>query len=100
MFGIHILTNKEKESEIFKYTPSITYYLYTDRLGSGSAVTDGRGEAVHMPYGDTLLDLSKRRLRDALRVCRIHKLYLILYEFLSTLFHLDIEQNNKINGRY
>ena len=33
MFGIHILTNKEKESEIFKYTPSITYYLHTDRLG-------------------------------------------------------------------
>ena len=62
MFGIHILTNKEKESEIFKYTPSITYYLHTDRLGSGSAVTDGRGEAVHvlgyMPYGETLLDLS------------------------------------------
>ena len=38
------------------------YYLHTDRLGSGSAVTDGRGEAVHvlgyMPYGETLLDLS------------------------------------------
>ena len=37
-------------------------YLHTDRLGSGSAVTDGRGEAVHvlgyMPYGETLLDLS------------------------------------------
>ena len=62
MFGIHILTNKEKESEIFKYTPSITYYLHTDRLGSGSAVTDDRGEARHilsyMPYGETLLDLS------------------------------------------
>ncbi len=38
------------------------YYLHTDRLGSGSAVTDGRGEAVHVlgyiPYGETLLDLS------------------------------------------
>ena len=37
-------------------------YLHTDRLGSCSAVTDGRGEAVHvlgyMPYGETLLDLS------------------------------------------
>ena len=37
-------------------------YLHTDRLGSGSAVTDGRGKAVHilgyMPYGETLLDLS------------------------------------------
>ena len=37
-------------------------YLHTDRLGSDSAVTDGRGEAVHvlgyMPYGETLLDLS------------------------------------------
>ena len=80
------------------------FYYHTDRLGSGSAVTDGSCKAVHilgyMPYGDTLLDLSKRRLRDALRVCRIHKLYLILYEFLSRLFHLDIEQNNKINGRY
>ena len=63
MFGIHILTNKEKESEIFKYTPSITYYLHPDRLGLGSAVTDGRGRAVHvlgyMPYGETLLDLSQ-----------------------------------------
>ena len=41
----------------------IFYYLHTDRLGSGSAVTDGRGEAVHvlgyMPYGETLLDLSQ-----------------------------------------
>ena len=40
-----------------------SYYLHTDRLGSGSAVTDGRGEAVHvlgyMPYGETLLDLSQ-----------------------------------------
>ena len=39
------------------------YYLHTDRLGSGSAVTDGRGEAVHvlgyMPYGEALLDLSQ-----------------------------------------
>ena len=38
-------------------------YYHTDRLGSGSAVTDGRGEAVHvlgyMPYGETLLDLSQ-----------------------------------------
>lgn len=37
-------------------------YLHTDRLGSDSAVTDGRGEARHilsyMPYGETLLDLS------------------------------------------
>ena len=37
-------------------------HAHTDRLGSGSAVTDGRGEAVHvlgyMPYGETLLDLS------------------------------------------
>ena len=37
-------------------------YLHTDRLGSSSAVTDGRGKAVHilgyMPYGETLLDLS------------------------------------------
>ena len=36
-------------------------YLHTDRLGSSSAVTDGRGKAVHilsyMPYGETLLDL-------------------------------------------
>ena len=43
-----------------KYPES--YYLHTDRLGSGSAVTDGRGRAVHvlgyMPYGETLLDLS------------------------------------------
>lgn len=39
------------------------YYLHTDRLGSCSAVTDDRGEAVHvlgyMPYGDTLIDLSQ-----------------------------------------
>ncbi len=39
-----------------------SYYLHTDRLGSGSAVTDDRGEARHilsyMPYGETLLDLS------------------------------------------
>ena len=31
-------------------------YLHTDRLGSGSAVTDGSGKAVHvlgyMPYGE------------------------------------------------
>ena len=40
-------------------------YLHTDRLGSGSAVTDGRGEArgetrhilSYMPYGEPLLDL-------------------------------------------
>ena len=42
--------------------PNEFYYLHTDRLGSGSAVTDGSGEAVHvlgyMPYGETLLDLS------------------------------------------
>lgn len=42
--------------------PNEFYCLHTDRLGSGSAVTDGRGEAVHllgyMPYGETLLDLS------------------------------------------
>ena len=42
--------------------PNEFYYLSTDRFGSGSAVTDGRGEAVHvlgyMPYGETLLDLS------------------------------------------
>ena len=41
----------------------ISYYLSTDRLGSGSAVTDGRDRAVHllgyMPYGETLLDLSQ-----------------------------------------
>lgn len=49
------------------YTKDISMWLYiylhTDRLGLGSAVTDGRGEAVHtlgyMPYGDTLLDLSQ-----------------------------------------
>ena len=38
-------------------------YAHTDRLGSSSAVTDGRGRAVHllgyMPYGETLLDLSQ-----------------------------------------
>ena len=38
-------------------------YYHTDRLGSGSAVTDGSGKAVHvlgyMPYGETLLDLSQ-----------------------------------------
>ena len=40
---------------------SILLYIYlpTDRLGSGSAVTDGSGKAVHvlgyMPYGETLL---------------------------------------------
>ena len=42
---------------------SLYIYLHTDRLGSGSAVTDGMGEAVHvlgyMPYGETLLDLSQ-----------------------------------------
>ena len=41
---------------------SLYIYLHTDRLGSGSAVTDRSGEAVHvlgyMPYGETLLDLS------------------------------------------
>ena len=47
-----------------KYVSILLYiYLHTDRLGSGSAVTDGRGEAVHvlgyMPYGETLLDLSQ-----------------------------------------
>ena len=46
-----------------KYVSILLYiYLHTDRLGSDSAVTDGRGEAVHvlgyMPYGETLLDLS------------------------------------------
>ena len=44
---------------ILKY---VLFYYHTDRLGSGSAVTDGSGEAVHllgyMPYGETLLDLS------------------------------------------
>ena len=44
------------------YQKPESYYLHTDRLGSGSAVTDGSGEAVHllsyMPYGETLLDLS------------------------------------------
>ena len=38
-------------------------HLHTDRLGLGSAVTDGRGRAVHvlgyMHYGETLLDLSQ-----------------------------------------
>ena len=38
-------------------------HAHTDRLGSCSAVTDDRGEAVHvlgyMPYGETLLDLSQ-----------------------------------------
>ena len=37
-------------------------YLHTGRLGSGSAVTDGSGKAVHVlgyiPYGETLLDLN------------------------------------------
>ena len=46
----------------YTHKKSISYYLHTDRLGSGSAVTDGWGEAVHvlgyMPYGETLLDLS------------------------------------------
>ena len=45
---------------VLKY---ILFYYHTDRLGSGSAVTDGRGRAVHllgyMPYGETLLDLSQ-----------------------------------------
>ena len=45
---------------VLKY---ILLYYHTDRLGSGSAVTDGRGRAVHtlgyMPYGETLLDLSQ-----------------------------------------
>ena len=48
------------------YTKDISillyFYLHTGRLGSSSAVTDGRGKAVHilgyMPYGETLLDLS------------------------------------------
>ena len=44
---------------VLKY---ILLYYHTDRLGSGSAVTDGSGEAVHvlgyMPYGETLIDLS------------------------------------------
>ena len=48
---------------MFIYKKPESYYLHTDRPGSGSAVTDGRGEAVHilgyMPYGDTLLDLSQ-----------------------------------------
>ena len=39
------------------------YRFHTDRLGSGSVVTDGSGRAVHvlsyMPYGETLLDLSQ-----------------------------------------
>ena len=39
------------------------FYYHTDHLGSGSAVTDGSGEAVHvlgyMPYGEALLDLSQ-----------------------------------------
>ena len=47
---------------MFIYQKPESYYLHTDRLGSGSAVTDGRGRAVHvlgyMPYGETLLDLS------------------------------------------
>ena len=38
-------------------------HLHPDRLGLGSAVTDGRGRAVHllgyMPYGETLIDLSQ-----------------------------------------
>ena len=45
------------------YQKPESYYLHTDRLGSGSAVTDDRGEARHilsyMPYGETLLDLSQ-----------------------------------------
>ena len=49
---------------VLKY--SLLYY-HTDRLGSGSALTDGRGRgrgrAVHtlgyMPYCETLLDLSQ-----------------------------------------
>ena len=48
---------------MFIYQKPESYYLHPDRLGSGSAVTDGRGEAVHvlgyMPYGETLLDLSQ-----------------------------------------
>jgi|GEM_PF-1183990 len=51
-------------TSIFKtHKENDSYYLHTDRLGSGSAVTDGSGEAVHllgyMPYGETLLDLSQ-----------------------------------------
>ena len=42
-------------------------HLHTDRLGSGSAVTDGRGRAVHvlgyMHYGETLIDLAKEAAR-------------------------------------
>ena len=45
---------------VLKY---ILLYYHTDRLGSGSAVTDSWGKAVHvlgyMPYGETLLDLSQ-----------------------------------------
>ena len=49
------------------YTKDISMWLYiylhTDRLSSGSAVTDGMGRAVHvlgyMSYGETLLDLSQ-----------------------------------------
>ena len=48
---------------MFIYQKPESYYLHTDRLGSGSAVTDGSGDAVHvlgyMPYGETLLDLSQ-----------------------------------------
>ena len=50
-------------STLYKSAPEAVFYYHIDRLGSGSAVTDGRGEAVHvlgyMPYGETLLDLSQ-----------------------------------------
>lgn len=55
----------------------ISYYLSTDRLGSGSAVTDGRGRAVHilgyMPYCETLLDLSQRGYEIPYQIHRLQK---------------------------
>ena len=54
---------KEFADILRDYQKPESYYLHTDRLGSGSAVTDDRGEARHilsyMPYGDTLIDLSQ-----------------------------------------
>ena len=57
------LNGIKKYNHMFIYQKPESYYLHPDRLGLGSAVTDGRGEAVHvlgyMPYGATLLDLSQ-----------------------------------------
>ena len=57
------LNGTKKYNHMFIYQKPEFYYLHIDRLGSGSAVTDGRGRAVHplgyMTYGETLLDFSQ-----------------------------------------